>query len=213
MVDPTALYQGALAVYGQATMDRDYGQLLPVPAHRVLASSDGMVLPWAGRPLVLIDTPGHARHHHCIWDERSRSWFTGDTFGLSYRECDSNRGAWVVASCTPVQFEPEALRQSIARLLAREPEGLYLTHYGRVGDVTGLAAQLLAQIDAIVALGQRLKAAPQRHQALREGLTALYRQQMQAHGSADIETRLAELALDIELNAQGLAAWLDRPAR
>ena len=38
---------------------------------------------------VYFDTPGHARHHHCIWDDRSRAFFTGDTFGLSYREFDT----------------------------------------------------------------------------------------------------------------------------
>ena len=38
--------------------------------------------------LTFIDTPGHARHHFCIFDEKSRSFFTGDTFGVSYREFD-----------------------------------------------------------------------------------------------------------------------------
>ena len=88
MVDPTALYQGALAVYGQQEMDRAYGHLVPVPAERVVSSAEGMTVELAGRPLTLIDTPGHARHHHCIWDESTRGWFTGDTFGLSYREFD-----------------------------------------------------------------------------------------------------------------------------
>ena len=46
-----------------------------------------------GRPLRFLDTPGHARHHFCVWDEASRSMFTGDTFGLAYRELASDRGA------------------------------------------------------------------------------------------------------------------------
>ena len=63
-------------------------------------------------------------HHHCIWDERSRGFFTGDTFGLSYREFDTARGAWIMPTTTPVQFEPEALRRSIERMLAFEPQRL-----------------------------------------------------------------------------------------
>ena len=59
MIDPQALYAGALAVYGQAAMDRDYGNLVPVPADRVLATEDGMTVELAGRPLHFIDTPGH----------------------------------------------------------------------------------------------------------------------------------------------------------
>lgn len=215
MIDPAALYQGALAVYGQDAMDREYGSLVPVPADRVRATDDGMTVHLAGRPLQFIDTPGHARHHHCLWDERSQGWFTGDTFGLSYREFDTAAGAWVLPTSTPVQFEPEALRASINRLLAREPQCMYLTHFGRVGgqagDVRRLAGMLFAQLDDMVALGQSLRDAPERHEALKSGLEALVRQQLQRHGVADVEAGLDGLALDIELNAQGLAIWLDRP--
>jgi glyoxylase-like metal-dependent hydrolase (beta-lactamase superfamily II) len=210
MIDPQALYQGALAVYGQAEMDRAYGSLVAVPAERVQASADGMTATLAGRPLLFIDTPGHARHHHCIWDERSRGWFTGDTFGLSYREFDTANGAWVLPTSTPVQFEPEPLRQSIQRLLAREPAWMYLTHYGRVGDVQRLAGLLFEQIDAMVALALARRGAPERHAALKAGLTQLCRDQLLRHGVQDIEAGITGLALDIELNAQGLGIWLDR---
>jgi len=210
MIDPQALYQGALAVYGQAEMDRAYGSLVAVPAERVQPSADGLTVALAGRPLLFIDTPGHARHHHCIWDERSRGWFTGDTFGLSYREFDTAQGAWVLPTSTPVQFEPEPLRQSIRRLLAREPAWMYLTHYGRVGDVKRLAGLLFEQIDAMVALAQAQRGAPERHAALKAGLTQLCRAQLLRHGAEDIEAGITGLALDIELNAQGLGIWLDR---
>ncbi len=212
MVDPTQLYQGALAVYGQAEMDKSYGNLLPVDAARVQASTDGQVVHLASRPLLLIDTPGHARHHHCIWDEQSQGWFTGDTFGLSYREFDGPRGAWVMPTSTPVQFEPAALKQSIGRLLARSPRCMYLTHYGRVTDVTRLAGLLYEQIDAMVALAEGLRQSSDRHHALKAALTQLYQAQLQRHGVADPAAGLAGLALDIELNAQGLGIWLDRKA-
>ena len=41
--------------------------------------------PLGNRPLLVRDTPGHARHHFCVWDEPSRGWFSGDTFGVAYR--------------------------------------------------------------------------------------------------------------------------------
>ena len=113
---------------------------------RVQATADGQVLDWHGRRLEFIDTPGHARHHHCVWDEASRGWFTGDTFGLSYREFDTPRGAWIMPTSTPVQFEPEALKRSIDRLMARDPQAMYLTHYSRVRDLPRLAGLLLEQI-------------------------------------------------------------------
>ena len=110
MVDPSALYQGALAVYGQAEMDRSYGRLHGVAADRAVASQDGMTLPLGQRTLSLIDTPGHARHHHCIWDPVTRGWFTGDTFGLSYREHDV---AGRPGSCPPPRRSSSSRRRCV----------------------------------------------------------------------------------------------------
>jgi glyoxylase-like metal-dependent hydrolase (beta-lactamase superfamily II) len=213
MIDPSALYEGALAVYGAEEMQRAYGTLIGVPEQRVRSTSDGLVVGLAGRPLKFIDTPGHAKHHHCIWDERTRGWFTGDTFGLSYRDFDTAKGAWLLPTSTPVQFEPEALRLSVQRLLAAEPQCMYLTHYGRVRDVQRLAGLLMEQLDGMVALAQRLRTAPDRHAALKAAMHELFEAQLQRHGVADVAAGLELLSLDIELNAQGLAVWLDRPAR
>ena len=213
MIDPSALYEGALAVYGADEMQRAYGTLLGVDAARVRATSDGLMVGLAGRPLRFIDTPGHARHHHCIWDERTRGWFTGDTFGLSYRDFDTAHGAWLLPTSTPVQFDPPALRHSVQRLLQAEPQCMYLTHFGRVGDVQRLAGLLLEQLDEMVALGLRLREAPDRHEALKAAMRELYACRLQQHGVEDVTAGLALLALDVELNAQGLAVWLDRPAR
>lgn len=215
LVDPRVLYAGALAVYGQEEMDRSYGKLVGVAPERVLSTEDGLVLALgpegAGRPLRFIDTPGHARHHHCIWDDRSQGWFTGDTFGLSYREFDlPGRPPWILPTSTPVQFEPEALRDSIHRLLQAQPHWLYLTHYGRVGQVPALADEFLLQLDAMVALGRSLRDAPDRHEALKQGLRALYVDRLRANGHPGDEDQLALLALDVELNAQGMGVWLDR---
>ncbi len=211
MIDPSALYQGALAVYGQAEMDRAYGQLTGVAAERVVASADEMTVELAGRPLTLIDTPGHARHHHCIWDEAMRGWFTGDTFGLSYREFDTAQGAWIMPTSTPVQFAPEALTASIHRLMARSPQAVYLTHYGRVEGVSNLAGTLLNLLDVTVKTAQELRQHPQRHEALKEALQTLYCQDLQRHGAPQTPKQIqALLGMDIELNAQGIAVWLDK---
>jgi NAD(P)-dependent dehydrogenase (short-subunit alcohol dehydrogenase family) len=154
MIDPAKLYAGALAVYGQAEMDRSYGALVPVPAARVRISGDGMAITLAGRALRLIDTPGHARHHHCVWDERSRGWFTGDTFGLSYREFDTDAGPWIVPTSTPVQFDPEALARSIVRLLepfvTDDPLAADLADLAGLKDVAAAAENKLGGVDILV---------------------------------------------------------------
>lgn len=214
MIDPRVLMAGARAVYGDEEVARSYGELVPIAAERVLETRDGMTLPLAGRPLVFIDTPGHARHHHCIWDETSRGWFTGDTFGLSYQELEAPRGRYLLPTTPPTQFEPEALKASVARLLEREPACMYLTHYGRLTDVPRLARLLCEQIDAMVALARPLRSAPERHERLMHALTELYRGRLRGQGSTLDDAQIdALLAMDIELNAQGLGLWLDREAR
>ncbi len=214
MVDPARLVAGATAVYGEEEFERHYGQLVPVPEARVVVAGDGHVVELAGRALRCLDTPGHARHHMCIWDERSRGWFTGDTFGLSYRQLDSARGAFILPTSSPVQFEPEALQASIQRLLEAGPQAMYLTHYGPVGDVRRLAAELHEQIDAMVSLAQACDGGADRHRALVAALSEYYLERAQAHGvPMDDAGVLQLLAMDIELNAQGLEIWLDRSRR
>jgi len=218
LVDPTALYRGATAVYGAEEMERSYGRLVPVPAERVQATHDGMTLDWRGRVLRFLDTPGHARHHHCIWDVATRGWFTGDTFGLSYRIFDTAAGAWVVPTTTPVQFEPEALKHSIGRLIEADPQCVYLTHYSRVDEPRTHARRLLRLIDEMVAIGHEHAAAPAplRHAAYRRALRDGLLQDLRRHGVAEslITGGVADdwLGLDIELNAQGLGVWIDKQA-
>ena len=211
LIDPRLLTQSARGVYGDEEFERSYGNVIGVDAERVLETEDGMVLSLASRLLTFIDTPGHARHHHCIWDERSRGFFTGDTFGLSYREFDSDQGAWLLPTTTPVQFEPEALQASVRRMLAFDPACMYLTHYGRVTQVQRLGAQFLEQLDQMVRLGQSLRDQPARHAALKQGLLQICVAAAAANGCRQTPAEVeALLALDIELNAQGMAFWLDR---
>ncbi len=215
MIDPEKLVAGATAVYGEEEIARSYGEIVPVAAERVRVVADGDTVDLAGRALLCIDTPGHARHHLCVWDARSRSWFTGDTFGLSYREFDNADGApFVIPTTSPVQFEPEPLKQSIRTMLARDPQSMHLTHYGRVGDVARLAGELIEQVDAMVALAFEAAAIAerrQRHEWLVRALAQLYVSRAQAHGCTLSPERIeALLAIDIELNAQGLEIWMAR---
>jgi len=214
MIDPAKLWAGASEVYGEEAMRLKYGALVPVPVERVVEAPDGFTLELGGRPLVFLDTPGHARHHACIWDEASRSMFTGDTFGLAYRELSGERGAFVLPTTTPVQFEPEALKASIDRLLSHGPRAMVLTHYSRVTDVERLAADLHRRIDELVALGRAVDGAPDRGSRLRTGVRELFLGWAHDHGTPLTDDRVSELlAVDVELNAQGLEVLLDRPKR
>lgn len=211
MIDPTALMDGVRAVYGREVADRDYGELVPVPESRVITTSEGMTIELGGRALRFMDTPGHARHHHCIWDEESRGWFTGDTFGIVYPELATPTGPYIVPATAPIQFDQKALHESIGRLLAQQPRLIYLTHYGAVTNAPELAERMLVQIDAMCSSARALVEAPDRHAQLKAAFTDIYVSELRRMGSTQPESVLREiLATDIELNAQGLGAWLDR---
>jgi len=211
MIDPTALMEGVRAVYGIEVANRDYGELVPVPEERVTTTSDGMVVMLGGRPLRFMDTPGHARHHHCIWDQASRGWFTGDTFGIAYPELHTPNGPYVVPATAPVQFDQAALHDSIERLLAQRPRQMFLTHFGAVAHPEQLAVQFLSQLDAMVDAARSLALVPERHEQLRRAFADIYIAELRRSGSAQSEHFLREiLSTDIELNAQGLGAWLNK---
>ena len=214
MIDPSQLWAGASAVYGESVMESTYGRLRPVPAERVVEAADGQVIMLAGRPLRCLDTPGHARHHLCFYDERANVCFTGDTFGLSYREFDTAQGPFILPTTSPVQFDPDALHASIRRLTALKPAAVYLTHYGRLTEIERLAADLHEQIDAVVAIAQAAQqesaTSAQRHARIKAALTDFYTARLAAHGWRGDGAALREvIGMDIELNAQGLGVWLD----
>jgi glyoxylase-like metal-dependent hydrolase (beta-lactamase superfamily II) len=211
MIDPARLIAGSMAVYGEARYRELYGELVPIPAERVVTTYDGQRLSLAGRELLFVHTPGHALHHQAIVDLAHRSIFTGDTFGLSYRELDTERGAFIVPTTTPTQFDPEQLVASIDRLLGFEPRALYLTHYSRVTDVLRLAELLKLQIRQFVAIARGHRDDANRHDAISAGMRTLWLELLRHHGCTLPDARIDELlGTDLELNTQGLIAWLDR---
>ena len=212
MIDPTALIEGVRAVYGLEVTNRDYGELVSVPEDRITTTADGMVVVLGGRrPLRFMDTPGHARHHNCIWDEASRGWFTGDTFGIVYPELHTPAGPYIVPATAPIQFDQPALHESVRKLLAQRPVQMFLTHYGSVRNPEKLAVQFLRQVDAMAEAARKLAAAPGRHEALKQAFADIYLAELRQSGSTHSESFPRDmLANDVELNAQGLGAWLDK---
>lgn len=204
-------HAGTVAVYGEEAAHRMYGDISPIPPERIIETPDGTTLRLGGREFAFLDTPGHARHHVCIVDGKSGHIFAGDTFGLSYREPDSDGRQFVFPSTTPVQFEPDALHRSVGRLLAHRPEAIYVTHFGQVRDVARLGADLHRLIDAHADLVLREQdAGAERHVRLKDGITeVLLGEALRYRWRMAPEAILQMFADDIELNARGLAAWLD----
>jgi glyoxylase-like metal-dependent hydrolase (beta-lactamase superfamily II) len=211
MIDPSALRAGAVGVYGEDIVEQSYGQLLPIDAARVVEVGEGHQILLGSRTLHCLDTPGHAKHHIAIWDPISRGAFTGDTFGLSYREFDTEEGAYIMPTTTPIQFDPDALRDSVLRIAALNPECLFPTHFSRINGVERLKRLFLEQLDEIVVLAKQLKNDSNRHALLKDGMAKIHINHLKTMkcklSTAEIITFLQ---IDLELNALGICHWLDK---
>jgi len=211
MVDPTKLIAGTEAVYGKAEAERLYGRIEAIDEKRIVIPEDEQWFALNGRPLQTINTEGHARHHHVLNDPQSKGVFTGDSFGVSYREHDTDKGEIVFPTTTPVQFDPVEAHKAVDRIMACDPEQVYLTHYSRVQNLDSLAAQMHDAIDAYVRMAREHEHDDNRPAALRASLLDYYEQRLSEHGYAGNRDSIQSvLGADADLNAQGLEVWLDR---
>ncbi|MEJ2175194.1 MAG: MBL fold metallo-hydrolase [bacterium] len=215
MIDPSRLMAATVDIYGVEATARVYGKVEPVPAERVIETAEGASLSLAGRVLEFFDAPGHARHHVVVRDTRTGHLFAGDSFGLSYRALDRNGHPSVFPTTSPSQFDPDALHATLGRMLALAPEMVYVAHFGQVREIPRLGADLHRLIDAHVALAEGCRDAGQdRHQRLKAGIAELVQTEALRQGwTLDTDALMQLFAIDIELNAQGLAAWLDAARR
>jgi glyoxylase-like metal-dependent hydrolase (beta-lactamase superfamily II) len=208
LVDPAKLIAGSIAVYGETLYRQLYGELLPIPADRVLTTEDGMRLELGRRTFEFIDAPGH---HHCPIDLDRRDVYAGDNFGICYRDLDTAAGPFMLPTTTPVQFDPEAMHRTIDRLMAYQPRRIVQTHFGPVTDLERLARDLHASVDELVRIARRFADAPDRTQRIREAMFDYFSARLDEHGyTGDLATRHRLIDEDVNLNTQGLEVWLSK---
>ena len=208
LIDPGRLIGSATAVYGAERFAALYGSLEPIPAERVRVVEDGETLELGGAPLHFLHTRGHANHHFVIHDPGVESVYTGDTFGIAYPRVQ-RAGRFAFASTSPTDFDPAAARESIDRILALGARSACLTHFGAIEGLEATAAQLHWWIDRSEALlEEAIPLAPEEaDRRLLAGVQGLMDEAAGRRGLALDEADRALLALDVELNAQGLA-WV-----
>jgi len=211
LIDPAKLIAGSRKVYGEAMYRELYGEILPIPADRVLVTEDRQRIRLGGRTFEFIDAPGHARHHHCPIDLDHRAVYSGDNFGICYRELDTASGPFMLPTTTPVHFDPDALHATIRRLMSYGPKRVYQTHFGPVDDLERLERDLHESIDELVRIAREHAGATDRHARIAEAMYASFDARLDAHGcTLGPQARHRLLDDDVRLNTDGLEVWLDR---
>jgi glyoxylase-like metal-dependent hydrolase (beta-lactamase superfamily II) len=153
LVDPTRLVDSAARVYGPL-LDGLYGRMRPVPEGRLIAAGDGYrVDVGGGRSLVMVDSPGHAKHHHAVLDEHTGTLLVGDAVGVQLPGVGELRPA-----TPPPDFDLEQATASLRRFSALRPERLVLTHYGPVPDAQTTLSEAEVMLHRWVDVAERTMA-------------------------------------------------------
>lgn len=125
LADPARLNASSARVYGPL-FDTVYGGCTPVPATRLRSVGDREELDLGGgRVLELLHTPGHAKHHLGVVDPSIGAVFSGDSVGVRLPGMSAIRPA-----TPPPDFHLDAALASLQRYREREPDRIYLAHYG-----------------------------------------------------------------------------------
>jgi glyoxylase-like metal-dependent hydrolase (beta-lactamase superfamily II) len=199
LIAPERLLVSARQVYG-ADMERLWGEIRPIDPQRVTPLADNDVIEAGDVRLVAWDTPGHARHHHClVLDDVV---FAGDVAGVRLPG-----EQFVTVTGAPPQFDPVAYSASLTRLQEAPIRRLYLTHFGPVDDV----AAHLARYREVVAGSAELVRSHWRNGAesaeIREQFVAFNRSRAHRDGVSEPVWQQYELANPLEMSADGIALY------
>ena len=205
MVNPEKLLAAVRAVYGDRVTEKLYGNLLPIPEERIIAPGDGDEITFGNRSLSCLETPGHAKHHMIFHDHLTDSVFTGDAYGISYKELGDGYARGVIITTSPTQFDPEAMHSSIKKIGALNPQKLYLTHFGELDNTEKVAEALHRQVDAHVSLAEDCEGD---YVKIHDGLRDILREESLIQDwpcKGDAVNKLFKV--ETELSAQGLVVW------
>ncbi len=208
LIDPSKLVAGAKAVYGEEKFKEYYGEIIPIDSERVIEADDNFILDFDGRELKFIDTPGHAKHHFCIWDKDTKSMFTGDTFGISYRDLDMDSDVYIFPSTSPVQFDPDALIKSINRIMEFRPERVCLTHFSAIRPTQEIADQLIDGIHFVSNLTKKYISHKDAESIIFNEMMSYFLNGLGKIGNQDKDYCTERIELDVKINTQGLIYWL-----
>lgn len=127
LADPTKLVTSATKIFG-ADMPRLWGEVQPVPAEKIRVVQDGEEIVAGSTTFRVVESLGHASHHHAYWLERDRTLFAGDVCGVGIGEGP------LLPPCPPPDINVEQWLVSLEKIQALRPALVWLTHFGGVRE-------------------------------------------------------------------------------
>jgi glyoxylase-like metal-dependent hydrolase (beta-lactamase superfamily II) len=124
MADPSKLIASATRLWGDK-LEYLFGEMVPVPQDNLRILAGGETLEFGSRRLEVVYTPGHASHHVSYFDHHEGVAFVGDTTGVRI-----DNGPYILPATPPPDIDLTLWDKSFAEILSRQPQRLFLTHYG-----------------------------------------------------------------------------------
>jgi hypothetical protein len=133
--------------------------------------------------------------------------FTGDTFGISYRDLDHQDDFYILPSTSPVQFDPEALAKSINRIMDFKPERVCLTHFSAIKPTKKVANKLIESIHFVSDLAIKHADKNDAESIIYNNMMDYFLKGLNEIGFQNNDEAKDRLSLDVQINTQGLIYW------
>lgn len=204
LISPERLIASAGRIYGDQ-MGPLWGDILPAPADKVVALHDKETVSAGGLTFEVIETPGHALHHHVY--KLGDIAFTGDAAGMKL-------GGYELLDipAPPPEFDLEAWLTTIDTLQTYNFQTIYPTHFGPVQDVQTHLTEARALIEAAALfIKQQLDKGAERDEIV-TAYTAWNRARAQRFGLAEAAIRKYEVTNPWYMSVDGILRYWRKQA-
>ncbi|WP_163971477.1 MBL fold metallo-hydrolase [Oceanobacillus halotolerans] len=210
LVDPTKLARGARAIYGDSFSEL-FDPIVPVPEDRLLIKGEGNTLAISDTcTLKFLDTPGHAKHHFSIYDPVSHGMFTGDTVGVRYEQLVRDGVDFFLPSTSPNHFDPEAMQESIDRMLDMNLDRIYYGHFGMTEKVELALHKVSEWLDIFVEEGEQVVAEGKGYDELAQRLLEHVKEHLRTLYVDDDHDVYILINLDMQVSALGIIDYFKK---
>lgn len=182
-----------------------WGEMKPIAPERLLVLDEGDTISLGdGRRIEVMYTPGHAKHHIVLLEEKSGGMFVGDSVGVAFPH-----GHMVQPVTPPPDFDHVLLVHQLRRMAARSPGFVGFAHFGVTEDAHRVFTEAERRVDEWVEFVAALPAEADAPSALRDWVLDRYRQE----GFSEDQISQYDRNTYWPMQPAGIQRWLDLQAR
>src|SRR5215831_17991947 len=192
MIDPSKLLASAARLWPD-NLQQLFGEALPMPAENLHILEGGETIRLGSRKIEVAYTPGHASHHVSYFEDTEGVAFVGDTTGIRIEG-----HSFVMPATPPPDIDLKIWDTSFAAIPERNPNRLFLTHFGFSENPAAHIAQFRERLHGWMEMTEKaIQSAPSDETAL-ASFTAKARAEIGEHlPPQDVEQYAATAGLNL----------------